>query len=44
MAALFIAPDALQFPIVAGVVAILLIALIVVATGLIRRTQRGDGR
>lgn len=44
IAALFVARDALQFPIVTGVIAILLIALVVIAVGLIRRRQQSDDR
>lgn len=44
IAALFVARDALQFPIVTAVVAILLVALVVIAIGLIKRRPRSDDR
>ena len=44
IAALFVARDALHFPIVTGVVAILLIALVVIAAGLIKWRRQSDDR
>lgn len=44
LAALFVARDSLQFPIIAGVIAILLIALAVIAAGLIKRRRQNENR
>ena len=43
-AALFVARDSLHFPIIAAVIAILLIAVTVIAAGLLTRRRQSENR